>query len=219
MQIQQRMHLHRRLVLTKLGPRKEREAKIDGGGVQSIQTLVQIDIDRIARIERARDSNQDLRKVGIDSPVAGFVCVSQSGSCHLAYLLVTLPQEYIGGRPTCLGQSPFLFPSPCDSNKPIGSVKKAWRTTLKRAGVSYFPIYNLRQHVFCTRLSWVAPGAVVQRAMRHSSPETKRVYQLGLVHQVREHMQRANDKADQGREALHCVTVPRGKIHGENRSL
>ena len=195
MQIQQRMHLHRRLVLTKLGPRKEREAKIDGGGVQSIQTLIQIDIDRIARIERARDSNQDLRKVGIDSPVAGFVCVSQSGSCHLAYLLVTLPQEYIGGRPTCLGQSPFLFPSPCDSNKPIGSVKKAWRTTLKRAGVSYFPIYNLRQHVFCTRLSWVAP--------RHSRPETKRVYQLGLVHQVREHMQRANDKADQGREALH----------------
>ncbi len=47
------MHLHRRLVLTKLGPREEREAKIDGGGVQSIQTLVQIDIDRIARIERA----------------------------------------------------------------------------------------------------------------------------------------------------------------------
>src|SRR5438477_3285114 len=78
-QIQQRMHLHCRLVLTKLGPRKEREAKIDGGGVQSIQTLVQIDIDRIARIERARDSNQDLRKV-IDSPVACCVCVSQSGS-------------------------------------------------------------------------------------------------------------------------------------------
>jgi hypothetical protein len=63
-QIQQRMHLHRRL-LPKLGPRKEREAKIDGGGVQSIQTLVQIDIDRIARIQRACDSDQDLRKVGI----------------------------------------------------------------------------------------------------------------------------------------------------------
>jgi integrase len=88
------------------------------------------------------------------------------------------------------------------SNKLIGSVKKAWRTTLKRAGASYFPIYNLR-HVFCTRLSWVAPDAIVQRAMRHSSPETKRVYQLGLVHQVREHMERANDEAYQGREALH----------------
>jgi hypothetical protein len=66
MQIQQRVHLHRRFVLPKFSPRKEREAKIDSSRVQSIQTLVQIDIDRIARIERARDSDQDLRKVGID---------------------------------------------------------------------------------------------------------------------------------------------------------
>ena len=29
------------------------------------------------------------------------------------------------------------------------------------------------------------------------------MYQLGLVHQVREHLERANDKAYQGREALH----------------
>jgi len=43
-----------------------------------------------------------------------------------------------------------------------------------KAEVPYFPIYNLR-HVFCTRLSWVAPDAIVQRAMRHSSPETKGV--------------------------------------------
>ena len=39
--------------------------------------------------------------------------------------------------------------------------------------------------------------------MRHRSPETKRVYQLGLVHQVREHMERANEKAYQRGEALH----------------
>jgi hypothetical protein len=67
---------------------------------------------------------------------------------------------------------------------------------LKDADVSYFPIYNLR-HVFCTRLSWVAPDAVVQRAMRHSSPETKRHYQLGMVDQVREGIQRANERAYQ----------------------
>lgn len=99
-------------------------------------------------------------------------------------------------------QSPYLFPSPRDPSKPIRSVKRAWRTTLENASVSYFPIYNLR-HVFCTRLSWVAPDAVVQRAMRHSSPETKRRYQLGLVDQVREHLERANDKAYQGRKLLH----------------
>src|SRR6202158_4558823 len=61
-------------------------------------------------------------------------------------------------------------------------ISKAFRpyTILARdnAKVAYFPIYHLR-HVFCTRLSWVAPDAVVQRATRHSSPETKRHYQLG----------------------------------------
>jgi len=71
----------------------------------------------------------------------------------------------------------------------------SWRATLRRAGVSYFPIYDLRQHVFCMRLSWVAPDAVVQRAMRHSSPETKRRYQLGLANQVREHLERVNERA------------------------
>jgi hypothetical protein len=63
-------------------------------------------------------------------------------------------------------------------------------------------IYSLR-HVFCTPLSWVAPDAIVQRAMRHSSPDIKRRYQLGLIHQVREHLERANEKTYQGRDPLH----------------
>ena len=98
-------------------------------------------------------------------------------------------------------ESLYLFPSPRKPGKPICSVKHAWRTALKNAGVPYFPIYNLR-HVFCTRLSWVAPDAVVQRAMRHSSPETKRHYQLGMVDQVREGIERANERAYQGEEKV-----------------
>jgi len=91
------------------------------------------------------------------------------------------------------GKSPFLFPSPVKPDQPITTVKTAWKTTLKNAGVAHFPIYHLR-HVFCTRLSWVAPDAVVQRAMRHSSPETKRHYQLGMVEQVRQNLEKANEK-------------------------
>jgi hypothetical protein len=67
--------------------------------------------------------------------------------------------------------------------------------------VPYFPIYHLR-HVFCTRLSWVGPDAVVQRAMRHSSPETKRHYQLGMVDQVREGIEQANKRAYQGHDKV-----------------
>ena len=97
--------------------------------------------------------------------------------------------------------SPYVFPSPRRPGKPIRSVKHAWRTALLKAGVPYFPIYNLR-HVFCTRLSWVAPDAVVQRAMRHSSPETKRHYQLGMVDQVREGIEKANEQAYQGEDKV-----------------
>lgn len=98
--------------------------------------------------------------------------------------------------------SRFLFPSPVLDDKPITSVKKAWTTTLKKAKVPYFPIYHLR-HVFCTRLSWVAPDAVVQRAMRHSSPETKRHYQLGMVEQVRQNLEKANERVYGQGKVLH----------------
>jgi integrase len=101
-------------------------------------------------------------------------------------------------------QSPetlYIFPSPRKRGEPIRSVKHAWRTTLEKAGVSYFPIYNLR-HVFCTRLSWVAADAVVQRAMRHSSPETKRHYQLGMVDQVREGIEQANKQVHRDPKSL-----------------
>jgi integrase len=99
-------------------------------------------------------------------------------------------------------KSPFLFPSPVKPDKPITTVKKAWKTTLKNAKVAYFPIYHLR-HVFCTRLSWVAPDAVVQRAMRHSSPETKRHYQLGMVEQVRQNLEKVNERVYGKGNVLH----------------
>jgi integrase len=89
------------------------------------------------------------------------------------------------------------------ANHTITTVRKAWKTTLKNAKVAYFPIYHLR-HVFCTRLSWVAPDAVVQRAMRHSSPETKRHYhQLGMVEQVRQNLEKANERVYGTGKILH----------------
>ncbi len=104
-------------------------------------------------------------------------------------------------------KSQFLFPSPVKPGQPITTVKKAWKTTLKNAGVAHFPIYNLR-HVFCTRLSWVAPDTVVQRAMRHSSPETKRHYQLGMVEQVRQNLEKANQRVYGKGKVLRFHDVP-----------
>lgn len=96
----------------------------------------------------------------------------------------------------------YVFPSPIVPDKPISTVKTAWKATLKRAGVTPFPIYNLR-HVFCTRLSEVAADAVVERAMRHTSPETKRHYQLGMAEQVREAVEKTNKRLYGKTAALH----------------
>ena len=56
---------------------------------------------------------------------------------------------------------PWLFPTPVvGSRKPyIQSIKKTWNTTLEKAGVRYFPLYNLR-HTFASRLS---AGGVADR--------------------------------------------------------
>ncbi len=104
-------------------------------------------------------------------------------------------------------RSSFVFPSPVKPDRPVTTVKTAWRSTLKEANVAYFPIYNLR-HVFCTRLSWVAADAVVQRAMRHMSPETKRHYQLGMTEQVRQSLERANRRVYGGAKVLHFYDSP-----------
>ena len=69
-QLQQRVHLEGGLVPAELGPGEQREAQIDGGRVQSVETLIEIHADRIAGVQRPRDANQDLGEIGIDPPVA-----------------------------------------------------------------------------------------------------------------------------------------------------
>ena len=62
-----------------------------------------------------------------------------------------------------------------------------------------FALLAVQSSSQCDRLQppkkvMVAPDAVIERAMRHTSPETKRRYQLGMVEQVREAMEKANQQ-------------------------
>jgi hypothetical protein len=46
-------------------------------------------------------------------------------------------------------------------------------------------------------------GRIIERAMRHTSPETKRIYHLSMVEQVREAMEKSSQKMYDGHVAGH----------------
>jgi hypothetical protein len=64
-------------VLTKRGPREQREAEVNGGGIQCIGGGLQIAGERFIGVERSGLLDQNMGEVGKDAPVAFFVGVSQ----------------------------------------------------------------------------------------------------------------------------------------------
>jgi integrase len=79
------------------------------------------------------------------------------------------------------GSGPFLFPSEEDPNAHQKSFKTAWRATLRRAGVPYFRIYDLRS-TYATRLSagGVADEFVTQLLRQGDARVFKKYSQMKL---------------------------------------
>src|SRR5262249_46093132 len=79
--------------------------------------------------------------------------------------------EYLFPRLSARGKKPYT-----------GSLKKVWRTTLRRAGVPYFSLYELR-HTFATRLSagGVSDHFVTQMLRQGDADVFKRYSQAKLT--------------------------------------
>jgi len=95
--------------------------------------------------------------------------------------------------------SEYLFPTPkAKAEKPyIGSLKKVWATTLRRAAVRYFPLYELR-HTFATRLSagGVADHFVTQMLRQGDSAVFKR-YSRAKLNMMREALSKLDRQANE----------------------
>src|SRR5208283_3850528 len=69
-QIQQRMHLHGRVLSSITRPGEQRKTEIDGGAIQRVGGLLQLHPETFVGVQRTRHSDQDLSQIGINAPVA-----------------------------------------------------------------------------------------------------------------------------------------------------
>jgi len=76
-QIQQGMQLDGGLGGTKRRPWKQRQAQIDGGGIQGVDGVVQVDAKAVVAVEFARTTDEQRRQVRPDTPVAPLVGIGQ----------------------------------------------------------------------------------------------------------------------------------------------
>jgi integrase len=93
------------------------------------------------------------------------------------------------------GPGSWLFPSPNSPNEHQQNFRKAWRSTLRRAGVTYFRIYDLRS-TYATRLS--AGGVAdewVTQMLRQTDAKVFKKYSQMKLQMKREALKRLDRKA------------------------
>jgi hypothetical protein len=76
-QIQKRMDLDRPFAFSEHCPREERQTEVYGGGVQGIRRMLELYAERVVDIQLPGSSNEDLGKIGIDTPIPHLVGVGQ----------------------------------------------------------------------------------------------------------------------------------------------
>jgi len=105
------------------------------------------------------------------------------------------------------GGSDFLFPSDESPTKHLNSLKTAWRNTLRRAGILYFRIYDLRS-TYATRLS--AGGVAdewVTQMLRQGDAQVFKKYSQMKLQMKREALDKLNRQASEMADRL-CQKSP-----------
>ncbi len=118
--------------------------------------------------------------------------------------LTDLAVEAFRDQIAIAGPGAWLFPSSQNPRGYPGSFKKIWGTTLERAGVPYFRIYDLRS-TYATRLS--AGGVAdewVTQLLRQSDAKVFKKYSQMKLQMKREALRRLNRQAgeEQGFDTL-----------------
>jgi len=123
--------------------------------------------------------------------------------------MTELAREAFRARMKETAGSEYLFPTPAKSAKRpyLTDLHSVWEATLRRAGVTYFPLYHLR-HTFATRLSagGVADHFVTQMLRQRDSAVFKR-YSQAKLNMMREALARLDRQANEHAGSL-CTAKP-----------
>ena len=112
--------------------------------------------------------------------------------------LTDIAVESLRSQIAVAGPGPYLFPSEIPKNGYQKSFKKVWCLTLKRAGVGYFRLYDLRS-TYATRLS--AGGVAdewVTQLLRQGDAKVFKKYSQMKLQMKREALAKMNRKANEG---------------------
>jgi integrase len=107
------------------------------------------------------------------------------------------------------GPGPWLFPSPKSPTGYQQNFKKTWERTLRRAGVGYFRLYDLRS-THATRLS--AGGVAdewVTQLLRQTDAKVFKKYSQMKLQMKRDALARLNRKANEPESRPGSDTVPK----------
>jgi len=111
--------------------------------------------------------------------------------------LTKLALEAFQNQIAISGNGEFLFPSDLNQEGHLRSLRTAWRKALKRAGIPYFRLYDLRS-TYATRLSagGVADEWVIQMLRQGNSQVFKKYSQMKLQ-MKREALDKINRRANE----------------------
>lgn len=171
------------------------QQKIEFNAPEYLKNVIQIVTETGLRIYKEL---APLRKEQLDLENGiVFIPDSKTASGVADVPLTAIAMEAFRRQLAISGTSPYLFPSGDNPDEHQKSFKTAWRATLRRAGVPYFRIYDLRS-TYATRLSagGVADEFVTQ-LLRQGDAKVFKKYSQMKLQMKREALKKLNRNANE----------------------
>jgi integrase len=167
------------------------QTKIEAHAPEYLKNVIRIVTEAGLRVYKELISMQK-EQIDLSNKVV-FIADSKTPTGVAEVPLTDIAEEAFRSQIELAGPSPWLFPNGSNQTGHQTTLKKVWRTTLRKAGVRYFRLYDLRS-TYATRLSagGVADEWVTQMLRQTNAQVFKRYSQM-----KREALRKLNRKANE----------------------